>query len=206
MLAIKDNNLYSACINQIVVFDLITDSHIKNIKIEGSTFLNDITADDNYLYVSDSEQNKIYKVSLKNEEYDIFINTFEDSPNGLLWEAETNLLYVGFRFGKSIIASYDSTGREVFARFEEGYYVDGIAKDKNGNFYIGCWITKGVFSLGKDCKDKPKLVSGEHLGPADIYIVPETQILAIPNFRDNSVDFLKLNPNEKEFENFKSLK
>ncbi|MCK5147354.1 hypothetical protein KAR48_11395 [bacterium] len=204
-LFIKDSKLYSACTNQVVVYDLKTDSHIKNIKIKGATFLNDITSDNNYLYVSDSEQNKIYRINLKNDKYEIFIETHDDSPNGLYWEKETELIYVGFRWGKDIIATYDSTGKKIWSRFEEGNYVDGIAKDKTGTFYIGCW-SKGVYSLGLECKGKPKLVSGGHLGAADIHIVPETQILAIPNFLDNSVDFIKLNFNEKAIEKIKNLK
>jgi len=73
--------------------------------------------------------------------------------------------------------------------------LDGIDSDNAGRFYVSEWGSEGVYRYDKNFKGKPELFSKRHTDPADIYIDKLNNVLVVPNFSTNSVDFIKINKN-----------
>lgn len=92
---IEDGVLYVADVDRVVGINLRLGSVVQVIDFsrEGTKFLNDIAEDDDFLYVSATDVNKIFRVNLRNGLYEEF-RTAEplNAPNGLA--VEDGVLYV----------------------------------------------------------------------------------------------------------------
>ena len=65
--------------------------------------------------------------------------------------------------------------------------------DNEGRIYISEWGGDGVYRYDKDFIEKPVLFSSGHNDPADIYIDKVNNVLVVPNFSSNTVDFIPIN-------------
>ncbi len=201
-LFVDNDKLYAACTNSILVFNSLTDSLIKTIEINGAIFLNDITIDNTgHLYVSDTEQNKVYKIKLSDNSYQVFIDTKDQSPNGLFYDEVYQLIYVGFRFKKQTIAAFNLNGEKVYSKNFNNYGVDGIAMDNNRELYFSNWTTNSIYKTNCDFSRKLEVVSSNHHSPADITIINKQaeQYLVVPNYNGENVEFLLLDKKNKLF-------
>ena len=198
-LFVKDLKLYVTTNTVVLIFDLNTDSLINTIKIKEASFLNDITIDHkNKLYVSDTQQNKIFKIDLQTKKYSVFIDTKKDAPNGLYFYKKMKLLYIGYWAGSRTLAIYDLNAKEKSTK-KFNHAVDGIAFNKKGDLFFSSWKPTGVFQTDLNFKGELKTISTNHKGPADIAIIQKNgkEILVIPNFMKNIVDFMILKENNK---------
>lgn len=199
-LYIRDNMLYVATNSVVLIFDLTADELVRTIEIEGATFLNDITIDNNnQLYVSDMMLNKIFIIDLNNYKYNVFIDTGSNSPNGLYYDEVNNWLYVGYRStADRTLAIYDMEANEIMAK-KFDHSVDGIAFNRKRELFFSNWEPAGVYSISADLKGDITAVSTNHEGPADFKIIQKdgVELLIVPNFLRNTVDFMILGKNNE---------
>lgn len=178
----------------IVGFSLTTGYLIYHVNIPEKLLLNDITSDlDGNLYVTDTDAHRIYKVSINDMTYTTFVNSGLGWPNGIICDLPNNRLLVlnGGLPDKPLIAVSleDSTISTVV---ETGLgAIDGLTVDNNGNTYFSSWVTDKVYRYDESFTNPPEVVSSGHNNPADIFFNKLDNILAVPNFNSNSVDFIQ---------------
>jgi hypothetical protein len=66
--------------------------------------------------------------------------------------------------------------------------------DGYGYIYVSCWGTNAVYRYDNEFSLPAELVSSGNSGPADIFYNQQNNILAIPNYYSNSVDFVTTTP------------
>lgn len=92
---IEDGVLYVADVDRIVGINLRLGSVVQTVDFsrEGTKFLNDIVEDDDFLYVSATDINKIFRVSLRTGAYEEIQTAAPlNAPNGL--DIEDGVLYI----------------------------------------------------------------------------------------------------------------
>lgn len=191
-----EGKIYATDVNSIAIIDYGAKSLLKKIEIGSSMFLNDICYDgDNFLYITETQLNQIYKFNLKTEEVTALNAHGQiDKPNGIIYEKEQNrLAFVSFREKSPIQAIDLETLNVSVLKQTEFDYLDGIAKDREGNYYISSWGNTNP-NQGKIYKYKSDfsgdmVVLSDLSGPADIFFNPFTDTLAVPNMTTNSISY-----------------
>ncbi|MCP4631845.1 MAG: SMP-30/gluconolactonase/LRE family protein [candidate division Zixibacteria bacterium] len=74
--------------------------------------------------------------------------------------------------------------------------MDGIAMDNDGNIYVTCHTAGTIHRYDPSYTNPPHLISTMHSGPAGLGYNPVDNILAIPNFNGDQVDFISLDDND----------
>lgn len=195
-LHISDGILYGASSAGVAVMDLETGSTITTVEISGSAFLNDITSDlSGNLYISDSNANKIFRMSMDDYSYNVFVDGLYN-PNGIWFDdGNDRLLLCSYRGNSPIqaISLVDSTVTTIVETELDN--LDGMTEDNDGNIYVSSWSATAVYRFDPDFSNDPELISSGHYGPADIYYNLQDDILAVPNFNSDDVDFIYMSPN-----------
>lgn len=213
-LHILDNKLYvpvnDGSYQGVVGYDLDTRCIVFHSDILEKELLNDITSDsDGNLYVTDCDTDIIYKVNTTDETYSAFVSSGLDYPNGLLYDPENNRLLVSNCLlpGRPISAVDLSDGTVSTVVNTNINAVDGLAVDNDGRTYFSSWETDKVYRYDPLFTNPPEVVSDGHSDPADICINNIHNILAVPNYTSNIVDFISLsgisvNEASYEFDSF----
>lgn len=191
---ILNDTLFVASDSGVVGFDLVTAAKVMTVKIAEASFLNDITSDSKgFLYVSDSSASKIFKVDPALHTYSIFVGSGLPSPNGLLHDENNNRLIVcTWQFKAPIFEVSLDTGT-VNQLIKTGLHnLDGLAFDSNGFIYVSSWGTNSVYRYDPDFNHPPVQVSKGHKGPADISYNEQDNLIAVPNFNANRVDYIEV--------------
>jgi sugar lactone lactonase YvrE len=196
-MTIVDSILYVADISGLVTFNLTTDLKIVTTPIAGMYELNDLTADTSgYLYITDVGAGKIFRVRISDHS-DTTIVSGITKPNGILFDAQNNrVLFCQFAPNAPIKEidlddfSVTTVLSTSFANF------DGLAIDGDGYIYVSSWGTNAVYRYDNAFSLPAELVSSDNNGPADIFYNQQNNILAIPNYYSNLVDFVPITPVE----------
>jgi len=192
---IVDNILYVADINGIATYDLTTDQKGATITIAEMYELNDLTADTSgYLYITDVVAGKIFRVRIS-DHFDTTIVSGITKPNGILFDAQNNrVLFCQFVPNAPIkeIDPDDLTVTTVLSTSFTNF--DGLAIDSDGYIYVSCWGTNSVYRYDNAFSLPAEQVSSGHSGPADIFYNLLDNILAVPNYYSNHVDFIPITP------------
>ena len=174
-------------------FDLDTGDTLLHIILPEVGLPNDITSDSNgVIYVTDYWGDKLYKI--ENQIPSIFINQGLDYPNGLMYDQQHHRLLIVSVMGPGspileVNLSNNSISTVVTTGIEGG---DGITMDENRNVYISKWATQAIYKYDSTFSNPPELFSSGHNDPADIYYDKVNNLLAVPNFSSNTVDFIQI--------------
>lgn len=150
----------------------------------GATFLNGITTDGQYVYVTDFSGAKIYKVDVANNSHTTLVSNTAGTPNGIVWDADGERLVVVFWGSNAPIKAYDRvTGASTTLVAGTGLSnIDGVTIDCLGNFLVASW------SPDRITRYEPTFTqAGTNLGiaglndPADIDFDPVNDRVCIPN-------------------------
>jgi len=176
------------------MISLSTGQTAWTLYIPGMQYLNDLTTDGNgYLYITDWEGDKIYKVRISDQSYSTFVSSGLNYPNGIVYDADNDRLILCSGANNMPIQGVNLADSSLYTIVDPGFYgQDGIAVDDEGNFYISAWPSSSIYRFEPTFAEPPVVISSGHDGPADIYINVENDVLAVPNFNDNSVDFIQL--------------
>ncbi len=165
--------------------------------------LNDITSDaSGNLYITEYYGNKIYKVRILDQAYSTFVDSGLYSPNGILFDERNNRLLVMSEGGTNApIVAVNIEDSTIYTVVFTGLYLtDGLSEDNEGNIYVSSWSSNAVYRYDTTFSNPPDLISAGHHGPADIFFNKRNNILAVPNFNSNSVDFIPISPSDVETE------
>lgn len=176
--------LYVADITDVAVVDVISGNEINRIAIPGSTFLNDVTVDDNgIVYVSDTREKKIFQ--LRNNKPTLFLDNVPN-VNGLkaigadlYVMAGPELWKVDSRKNKTVLAKGLALGG------------DGLEPIGNGDFLVSCWGGL-IYYIHANGELETLLDVQGKLNTADIGYDSAKKILYVPTFNNNSVKAFQL--------------
>ncbi|MHC8948579.1 SMP-30/gluconolactonase/LRE family protein [Sphingobacterium hungaricum] len=178
-LALHNELLYIADIDEIVVVNVTLGKVIRKIPVPNSTFLNDVTVNDfGKVFVSDTRENKIFQ--LEKNVVSLYLDEVP-SVNGLKFEEH----YLYALAGKELWKIDDKRDHIVVAKdFEQGG--DGLEPVGNGDFLVTCWPGLVYYVKADGSIEKLLDVQGQ-MNTADLGYHPEKKILYIPTFNNNSV-------------------
>jgi len=175
-------------------FNLTTGEIIFHIPIPGIGLPNDITSDKNgIIYLTDYWGDKLYKIDYRTPS--VMIKEGLNYPNGIVYDEVNNrliILSVGGKEAPLLSVDLKDTSLSIIIKTGLTGGTDGITMDREGNYYISEWGGDSIYKLDKDFNASPKLFSSGHNDPADIYYDKVNNILVIPNFGNNTIDFIPL--------------
>lgn len=196
-MAIVGNKLFVADITYIRVFELPSGKQLPSIKVEGSSFLNGVSAGDgDYVYVTDMGVSPGFKSSGTDAVYKIWANGKIETllkdpdmgrPNGVL-NMEGEVYVVFFSFAKMIkISPYN--GQFVEMEKPNAARLDGLVGLSDGSIVMSSWKTSSidVYKNGQYSTIAKDLTS-----PADIDVDTKRNKLLVPLFKENKVVILPL--------------
>ena len=207
---IASNTFYTSIGNTILGLSLDNPNDtIMYLPITGTTQMDGMTTDyDSNLYVLASMQAKIYKVNLLTQQYSLFVASgISSRPQDIIFDRKNNRLLVCSWYNNSPIQAVDlndSTVSTIVVTTTGN--CDGLAMDGNGNYYFSTWLNNSVYYYDSTFTNPPALFSSGHNGPSNICFNNKDNIIAVPNFNSNSVDFIPIVPSSVEEKNTSPLK
>ena len=198
-LAISGDTLYVADITVVRRFEAKAGKQKDDVKIDGVTFLNDITPDGaGGVYVSDtgvdaelkpSGTDAIYHVDKDGNVKPVIKNKDLGGPNGLWFDGKATIWVVTFRSGE--LYDVDLKGKKGKPLKLPKGQLDGIVGGLDGgDMLISSWEGKCVYRGKPGGEWKPIVEDVE--SPADIDYDPKRKRLLIPGFTTNKITIHQL--------------
>jgi hypothetical protein len=181
--------------------DLATSNIVMSCPIPEASNLDGIAADaSGYLYVIDTSGGKIYKIRISDQSYSLFVNAGLFWPQDCIFDEANNRLLIAFSTSNAPIKAVNLADSTVSLIVSTPLHIlDGITQDQYGNVYVAAHMSGGlngcVYKYDNTFSNPPELISPGHYGPAGLDYNKQDNILAVPNFYANSVDFLTITPN-----------
>ncbi len=179
----------------IKAYDLTIDELVADITIGTAASVDGMTADTSgNLYVVDTQYRRIYKISIADYSYSIFGQGLSPSPQDVTFDAENNRLLVCYYFDASHVQaiSLPDGALSVATTTPYGFY-DGITHDGNGNTFLATHSGGGRVYKYDALFGTPELISDLPIEPAGLDYNKQNNILAVPSFGGNKVDFFSFN-------------
>jgi len=149
--------IWVADIDEVVGFELTSSGArlASRVKVEGAQFLNDLaTSPDGTIYVTDSNQSRIYMV--KDGKSSVFVEGSEvgDQPNGLLVDGDRLILGTIGRApaGGRLLAFHITSKQRTQLTTENVGGIDGIAVAEKGAYFLTDVIGRRLLHVGGDGK------------------------------------------------------
>lgn len=179
-MALVKNMLWVSDLDRVVVIDIDKGEIVKQISIEGSKFLNDVTADPSgNIYVSDSRDKKIYLI--KKDVPSLYMEGLA-GPNGLLYH-QGKLLVLDNGTMNEVKA--DKTLHKIAEGMAGG--TDGIEHVAKKEYLVSCW-SGTIYYVYPDGKKEELLNTTENkINSADIGYDAKNRIVYVPTFWKNNV-------------------
>ncbi|HEX2967519.1 MAG TPA: hypothetical protein VHO46_00325 [Bacteroidales bacterium] len=183
-MTIVGDTLYAADVDEIIVIDIIAGKIVRKIPVKGARMLNDMTSGkDGVIYFSDTDANKIYKLSgLKTEEW-----YYEglSGPNGLLLRGDS--LFVASQEANNF-AYIDVIAKRFKVLTDSITHADGIAYTGIPGYYLVTDWDGEIFIINPDFTKTTLLnTKDKQINTADIEFIPEENLLFVPAFFGNCV-------------------
>lgn len=173
-----------------------TGKIVFKIPIKGIGLPNDITVDaEGIIYVTDYWDDKLYMI--KGHSPSIVVSKgVLGSPNGILYDHRHNrLLLLSVAGSGAPILAINLKDYSITTIIETGFIgTDGITMDSEGRIYVSEWTNDQIHLYNCDFNNPPETFSKGHNDPADIYYDENNDLLAVPNFTSNTIDFIPVNP------------
>lgn len=201
-LALTGDTLWVADINHVRAFNRKTGAKLADIDLtaQKATFLNDVAVGgDGAVYVTDTGiafdatgnmshtgQDQIFKI--QGGKVTAFRPDSLYSPNGITWDKANSRFILGPFAGKAVQAWKPGDKQPTAIVNGPGQY-DGVEVLSDGRILVSSWADGTVNVVrGNSISPIVKNVSA----PADIGVDTKRNVLAIPRFNDNKVEFYKI--------------
>ena len=174
-------------------FEIGTGAEKFLLRIPNTGQLNDVEIIGEDLYVTDRQENKIYKINISTKDYTVIDDTII-TPNGLWHDATNNRLLVCNTIADSSIYAIDLATNELSTVVTSTFsHFDGIAMDTKGNIYISSWSLNWEASnlIRYDGASFTSLL-GNTDGMADISFNAVLNQIDIANFYKNTITHYKI--------------
>ena len=182
-----------ACSGGSVKGYLLSDATLVFNRNLGGTFLNGITTDGQYLYVTDFSGTRIYKVDVANNTHSTLVANTAGTPNGIVWDPIGDRLVVVFWGSNAPIKAYDRiSGASTTLVAGSGVAnIDGITIDCNGNFLTASWSPDRITRYEPTFTQAGVDIGAAGLNnPADIDFDPVNNKVCVPNSGSNTVSLV----------------
>ncbi|HUG27416.1 MAG TPA: SMP-30/gluconolactonase/LRE family protein [Gemmatimonadales bacterium] len=201
-MAIVGDLLWVTDIDALRAFDRRSGALMASMEFgDQAKFLNDITADpDGALYITDTGiaigpegmtrpgPDRIFKVVDGMMEV-IAEGAHLEAPNGIAWDAANNRLIM-VPFASAALYTLSPDGRAGSLGTGLGGH-DGVEILADGRIIVSSWEGGSVFAVGVDNAENTVLISGLD-APADIGLDRARNVVAIPLFNQNRVEFWRI--------------
>jgi hypothetical protein len=167
------------------VFGLTVYNHVDGVTTDTS----------GYLYVVDTG-GRILKVNLASGDYSVFVSGgLTPGLQDIIFDRENNRLLAVSYYQNAPIQAIDLSDSSVYVVVNTSFgNFDGITRDQFGNTYVATYSNSGsIYRYDPEFALGPELISSGHSGPAGIDYNQRDNILAVPNFYGNTVDFIPIN-------------
>lgn len=195
-MAIHERILYVTDLTRLISIDLDKGKIIKQYDVPGSRFLNDAVTDNRgNVYISDSSPDSRIIYRLSSGKIEKWLESERlNRPNGLF--IADNILYIGSS-GDGKIKAVDLQEKEVRILANIGLNIDGLFRDRLGNFFTSNWsgIISCTFQTGKTITLLD--TTEDSINTADIYYWQEKDILMVPTFFGNTITAYQINYSEE---------
>lgn len=183
-MAIHGRKLYVGDLSELVEIDLETAMIVKKYAPAGARFFNDVTVSgDGVVYVSDSFDNKVYR--LKDGKMEVWLEgALLDMPNGLLAEKD-RVLVANMNQGKIYTVNPRNKKAELWTK--EIPKVDGIATDSKGVYLASNWEGEVYYLNAKGENWKVLDTRSANINAADLTYVEKGDFWVVPTFFGNKV-------------------
>lgn len=183
-MAIMDNKLYVADLDEVGIIDVEKGEIIEKIKIEGASGLNDITPDlEGGIFISDSNGGKIFQI--KDGNVSTFHNDSPGRPNGLF--VHNGSLLVAFSETGEFL-SYNLNTKEKSIIATEIGHGDGITPTNEADTYIVSDWSGEVFIISKKGQKQSLLnTKDQEKNTADTWFIKDKNLVLVPTFFDNRI-------------------
>ena len=184
-MAKSGNNLYVADLTELVIINIGNRKIEQKIAVEGASFLNDVSVDENgTVYISDSNTGKVHVY--KNGSMTTFLEKLE-RPNGLLCIGSDLL----------VLASgvlYKTGQDKLLIKLAEGMdkSTDGIERVKEGEYVVSCWSGVIYYVTEKGKATQMLNTRPAKSNTADIGYDPIGKTVFVPTFFKKNVTAYKL--------------
>lgn len=182
-MALQNNVLYVADMDEIVAIATQTGAVLARHKADKAQMLNDVTVDNaGNVYVSDSRQGAIYL--FRNGRISHWLDTKRERPNGLLYD-NNRLIVASFNSGN--IRFLDIERQDFTDWTEKIPSADGIARVSADGYMVSNWNGEIYYvnNAGKNWKVLD--TKNKKINAADIFYDDQNQLLYVPTFNDNRV-------------------
>ncbi|MBD1397540.1 gluconolaconase [Pontibacter sp. JH31] len=183
-MALHNNVLYVADLDEIVAIATQTGSILSRHKVDKAQSLNDVTVDNaGNVYISDIGKGAIYQ--FRNGRVTNWLDdTKREKPNGLLYD--NNRLVVAFMNSGNVRLL--DTDRKDFSDWADKIpSADGIAHAGAAGYFVSNWNGEIYYVNQAGKKWKVLDTKDRKINAADIYYSEEKQLLYVPTFYDNRV-------------------
>ena len=183
-MGVHENRLYVTDIDQLVVIDVENAEIIRQIPVEGASFLNDISVGENGdVYMSDSDTGILWIYS--DGELTPWIREGLNRPNGLCVEEDRVLLASSGSQDLRVIDRSTGKMETVATGIGAG---DGLEYTGMEGYYLVSSWNGEVFLIYPDYEKVSLLkTSDKGVNSADIGFNKEDKVLYVPTFHDNRV-------------------
>lgn len=193
---ILENTIYvSAGDTTVFGIDLNTAQVVDVFGLPAYNHLDGVTTDTSgNLYAVDTAA-RIFKVELATGSYSVFVSSgLTPGLQDIFFDKENNGLLAVSYYQNAPVQGIDLSDSSVFTVVNTSFgNFDGITRDQFGNTYVATYSNSGcIYRYDPDFALGPELISSGHQGPAGIDYNQRDNILAVPNFYANTVDFIPI--------------
>jgi hypothetical protein len=152
------------------MFNLNTAAAIDSISM-GALFLNGLTHDNTYLYSTDFNAFKVYRINIATRAFSVFVPATGGTakPNGILYDAPNNRCVIVCWGASAPIKAMDITTGAITTIITSTLgNCDGITQDLAGNFYISSWTGNKITRYTSTFTSPTTVVTGLS-NPAEIF-------------------------------------
>ena len=181
-MAALDGTLYAADIDSVVMFNVEDGERLDSVRIEGAKFLNDATDWNGAIYVSDSGDAAIYRISDGTAELWLQDERLV-GVNGLLGDGD-RMLVSTMTTGSLFSVTAEGELTEIAAGMENA---DGIGLVPGGGYLVSSWPGQ-IHYVGED--GAVATLFDEPVSQNDLTVIGDTVI--VPNWRQNTVTTWKV--------------
>jgi|GEM_PF-1641036 len=193
---VKDNILYQMTETGILGFDLATGNnvltHLSGMPSASGSGFGGVTADtsDNLYFIDHT--GFLYKIDLSTQACSRIISSgFAAGLQTIAFDPTNNrLLAVSYSNASPIQAVQLPAGTLSTVVITPWGYLDGITVDEYGNVYVSQSTGGKVYRYDWGFRSAPRLVSQGHFEPSGLVYNQRDDILAIPNYTGDRVDFV----------------
>jgi sugar lactone lactonase YvrE len=182
--------------NAILGYDTDTWEQVLNIAFTPNGNFDGMAYNGNgKLYVVDTG-GAIYEITLETGAVWVLVDSgLSAATQDIVYDATKDCLYaVGWCPGAPVQEISCSDGSITDHSTPFGYY-DGITKDQAGNLYLASHQSGGrIIKYAAGFNNQFDLISTGHNEPAGLFYNTQNNVLAVPNYRGNTVDFINLSP------------